>query len=109
MSTPYGRIFGNTVKNEGETMKSKTEIKALSDELKELISQGQAQVDQVREEMKTKGIGMDRTCKLQLRDDCKNVEKLIQKIQKGEKLEENTEKLKRAMIVLHTTSQGILY
>ena len=51
---------------------------------------------------------MDLTCKLQLRDDCAAIEKLIKKIEKGKYKQKDLEGLKLAIIRLQTTSDGIL-
>lgn len=89
-------------------MKSKMVDEDFMDEIKELINQGQTKVDEVRTEMKRKGLGLDRTCKMQLIDDCKRIEKYIKKIQKGDLSEKNISQLQLAILLLETTSNGIL-
>lgn len=80
-----------------------------SDELQNLIHQGQTKVSEIRTEVKARGIGLDLTCKMQLRDDCKNVEKYIKKIQAGGSVEKNTEQLRLAILRLEMSSNGILF
>ena len=58
--------------------------------------------------VKEQGWEVDLTCKLQLRDDCAAIEKLIKKIEKGKYKQKDLEGLKLAIIRLQTTSDGIL-
>ena len=77
-------------------------------EVKVLIINAQTLVDKTRERMKEKGWEVDLTCKLQLRDDCGAVERLIKKIRTGRYKAKDTEALKLAVMRLQTTSEGIL-
>lgn len=81
-------------------------VNELPAELKILIVNGQTLVDYVKKNMT--GRGLDMTCRFQLRDDSKAVEKYIKLIQKGKYKEKDVEALKLAMIRLRTTSDALL-
>ena len=80
----------------------------LPTEVKVLIVNGRTLVDETRKLVKEQGWEVDLTCKLQLRDDCAAIEKLIKKIEKGKYKQKDLEGLKLATIRLQTTSDGIL-
>lgn len=80
----------------------------LSPELKIQIVNAQALVDETRREMKEKSVDIDLTGKLQLRDDCAYLEKLIHKFAKGKTNPRMEEDLKNAVIRLQTTSYNLL-
>lgn len=88
-------------------MKEQERMEQLPVELKVLIVNGRTLVEETRRRVKEIG-WVDLTCKLQLRDDCAAVEKLIQKISKGKYKPKDAEALKLAIIRLQTTSDGIL-
>ena len=77
-------------------------------EVKVLLVQAQTQLEQTRSEMKAKGLSVDLTGRLQLRDDCRTLEQYIKKIVKGKYKEKDVEALKLAMIRLNTVAEGIL-
>lgn len=80
----------------------------LPTEAKVLIVNGRTLVEETRKLVKEQGWEVDLTCKLQLRDDCAAIEKLIKKIQKGNYRQKDLEGLKLAIVRLQTTSDGIL-
>lgn len=88
-------------------MKNNTEsLNDLPTDVKVLIVNGQTLVDETRKQVKEKFI--DLTSKLQLRDDCAAVEKLIKKLQRGKFKQKDIDNLKLAVIRLQTTSEEIL-
>lgn len=80
----------------------------LSPELKIQIVNAQALVDETRREMKAKSVDIDLTGKLQLRDDCAYLERLLHKFAKGKTNPKMEEELKNAVIRLQTTSYNLL-
>ncbi len=79
---------------------------ALSDEQKVLIVNGWALLDKTRERA-AKVRGMDMTWRLQLRSDCKALEKALREMEKSPS-EKNFERLQKAFTVLRTSAQHIL-
>lgn len=77
-------------------------------EIKIMIVNGQTLVDNTRKGVKEKGWDVDLTSKMQLRDDCARVEKLIKVISTGKYKEKDVAALEKAIICLQTTSNGIL-
>lgn len=75
-------------------------------ELKIMIVNGQTLVDHTRANMN--GRGLDMTCRFQLRDDCKAVEKYIKMIKKGKYKEKDVEALRLAVIRLQTTAEALI-
>lgn len=87
-------------------MKNIENLNDLSTEVKILIVTGQTLVDETRKQVKEKFV--DLTSKLQLRDDCAAVEKLIKKLQKGKFKQKDIDNLRLAIVRLQTTSGEIL-
>lgn len=83
-------------------------LNQLPAEVKILLVQAQTQLDQTRKEMKERGLSVDLTGRLQLRDDCRALEQSIKKIAKGKYKEKDVEALKLAMIRLNTVAEGVL-
>lgn len=83
-------------------------LNQLPAEVKILLVQAQTQLDQTRKEMKERGLSVDLTGRLQLRDDCRALEQSIKKIAKGKYKEKDMEALKLAMIRLNTVAEGVL-
>lgn len=79
----------------------------LPPELKILLVNAQTQLDNARAETKEKRLSIDLTARMQLRDDCAEVERCIRKIEKGKFKEKDIEKLKLATIRLKTVVDGI--
>ena len=79
-----------------------------SPELKIQIVNAQALIDETRREMKEKSLDIDLTGKLQLRDDCTYLERLLRKFAKGRTNPEMEENLKNGTIRLQTTSYNLL-
>lgn len=84
------------------------EMNALSPELKIQIVNAQALIDETRREMKEKSVDIDLTGKLQLRDDCAYLERLIHKFAKGKQSSKLEQELQTAVIRLKTTSYNLL-
>lgn len=84
------------------------EMNALSPELKIQIVNAQALIDETRREMKEKSVDIDLTGKLQLRDDCAYLERLIHKFAKGKQSPKLEQELQTAVIRLKTTSYNLL-
>lgn len=82
-------------------------LNGLSPELKILMVNAQTQLDQTRSKMKEKGLRLDLAGKMQLRDDCAELERCIKKIAKGKFKDKDAEKLKLAVIRLHAVTEGI--
>lgn len=80
----------------------------LPTEVKVLIVNGRTLVDSTQKRMKEKGWEVDLTCKMQLKDDCGRVQRLIKKITAGKYKQSDVEALQKAIICLQTTSNGIL-
>ncbi len=79
----------------------------LSPELKLLIVNGQSLVDKARNMVKEKSYFFDLTAKLQIRDDCKAVEKKIRAISKGKEGAEAYKELENLIVRLQTTLDGL--
>lgn len=80
----------------------------LPSELKIQIVNAQALLDETRREMKEKSVDIDLTGKLQLRDDCAYLERLLHKFAKGKTNPKMEEDLKNAVIRLQTTYYNLL-
>lgn len=87
---------------QGKNMKNLDQLPA---EVKIMLVNGQRLVDETRNAVK--GRGLDLTSRLQLRDDCAAVEKMIEKIKKGKWKPKDIEGLKLALIRLRTSSEAI--
>ncbi|WP_207645506.1 hypothetical protein [Marvinbryantia formatexigens] len=77
-------------------------------ELKVQLVNAQTLVDETRREMKEKSLDVDLTGKLQLRDDCAYLEKLLHRFAKGRTNPKMEEDLKNGMIRLQTTVYNLL-
>lgn len=80
----------------------------LSPELKVLVVNGQALVDEAKAKSKEKFHDFDLTAKMQLRDDWKSVEKKIKAISKGKVTPNAAKELELATLRLQTTLNGLL-
>ena len=80
----------------------------LSNEMKLLIVQGQTLVSQTHERVTEQFKDVDLICRLQLRDDCKAVERFIKKFKKGRVTDKDMEELNKAVIRLQTSADAIL-
>lgn len=89
-------------------MKDFSNMNHLSPELKVLVVNGQALVDEAKAKSKEKFHDFDLTAKMQLRDDCKSVEKKIKAISKGKVTSDTAKELELATIRLQTTLQGLI-
>ncbi len=94
-------IFHRKRKNTGN-------LNVLPSELKIQIVNAQALLEETRREMKEKSADIDLTGKLQLRDDCAYLEKLLRQFAKGKTNPKMEENLKNAVIRLRTTSYNLL-
>ncbi|MFR8170855.1 MAG: hypothetical protein ACLU9Q_08540 [Marvinbryantia sp.] len=83
-------------------------MNTFSPELKIQIVNAQALIDETRREMKEKSLDIDLTGKLQLRDDCAYLERLLRQFAKGKTNPKMEENLKNGMIRLQTTSYNLL-
>ena len=77
-------------------------------ELKLLVVNGQALVDQAQVKMKDYNLYMDMTSKALLKSNCKDIEKCIQLISRGKRDDKTKEKLERAITILNTNLTGIV-
>ncbi|MBQ8559464.1 MAG: hypothetical protein IJ439_05725 [Tyzzerella sp.] len=80
----------------------------LPSEVKILIVNGQTLVDDAKEKMKDIDYGFDLTSKMQLKSDCKEVEKFIKLISKGKLSDKNKASLELSITRLHTTLDGLI-
>lgn len=83
-------------------------MNTFSPELKIQIVNAQALIDETRREMKEKSLDIDLTGKLQLRDDCAYLERLLRQFAKGKTNPKMEENLKNGIIRLQTTSYNLL-
>lgn len=81
-------------------------LNELPDEIKVLIVNGQTLADKTKTNMN--GRGLDMTCRFQLRDDCKAVEKYIKQIKKGKYSEKDVTALRLAIVRLQTSSDALI-
>lgn len=79
----------------------------LAPELKILLVNAQVTLDDARSKMKEKGLSVDLTSRLQLRDDTKELERCIKKIERGKFKDKDVEKLRLAAIRLDTVVDGV--
>jgi len=91
---------------QGENMRNLENLDQLPAEVKIMLVNGQRLVDETRKA--GKGRGLDLTSRLQLRDDCAAVEKIIEKIKKGKFKQKDIDGLEPAIIRLRTSSEVIL-
>lgn len=77
-------------------------------ETKLLIVNGQTLLDEVKEKIRNRNYYFDLTSKMQLKSDCKEVEKYISLITNGKTDEEIQRKLELAIIRLQTTLDGLI-
>lgn len=87
-------------------MKNMENLNRLPAEIKVMVVNGQALVDETRKLVKEQSV--DLTGRLQLRDDCAAVEKAIKKLEKGKYKQKDVDGLKFAAIRLQTTSDALL-
>ena len=79
----------------------------LAPELKILLVNAQVTLDDARSKMKEKGLSVDLTSRLQLRDDTKELERCIKKLERGKFKDKDVEKLRLAAIRLDTVVDGV--
>lgn len=87
-----------------------SDFKNLNDlptELKILIVNAQTQLDSARAETKEKRLNIDLSAKMQLRDECAELERCIRKFEKGKFQDKDVEKLRMAAIRLKTVVDGV--
>ena len=85
-----------------------SKLKDLPADVKVLIVNGKALVEDAMKKMKNLEYGFDLTSKMQLKSDCKEVEKYIKLISSG-KLNDKTQKgLEISIIRLQTTVDGLV-
>lgn len=89
-------------------MSNNENLNQLPVELKILIVNGQALVDKTKVAMKEKRLDIDLTGRMQLRDDCKAVEKIIKKFESGKTKESDAKNLELAIIRLQTTAGALV-
>ena len=87
-------------------MKDMEKLNRLPAEIKVLVVNGQALVDETRRLVKERDV--DLTGRLQLRDDCAAIERAVKKLEKGKYKEKDIDGLRLAMIRLQTTSKALL-
>ena len=89
-------------------MKDFSNINHLPVDTKILIANGQALVEEAREKIQDRNSGFDLTSKLQLKADCKEVDKYIRQISSGKVSEKNAKSLELSIIRLQTTLNGLI-
>lgn len=90
------------------TINDFSDLNDLPVELKLLVVNGQALVDQAQVKMKDYNLYMDMTSKALLKSNCKDIEKCIQLISRGKRDDKTKEKLERAITILNTNLTGIV-
>lgn len=76
-------------------------------DVKMLIANGQTLVNEVRDRMKDQNYQFDLTSKMQLKNDCKEVERNIKLISKGKINDKNRKALELSIVRLKTNLDGI--
>ena len=89
-------------------MKDFSKLNELPAEVKVLIANGQALVEEAKAAMQNNDYDFDLTSKRELKTDIKNVEKNIQVIAKGKVSEKNIKKLENSIICLRTILNGLI-
>lgn len=80
----------------------------LSTEVKLLIVNGQTLVDDAKDKIQGREYYFDLTSKMQLKSDCKEVEKYIKLISNGKFNEKNKKALELSITRLQTTLDGLI-
>lgn len=80
----------------------------LPTEIKILIVNGQTSVEDAKEKMRNRDYYFDLTSKMQIKSDCKEVEKYIKLIAKGKLNDKNQRALELAIVRLQTTIDGLV-
>lgn len=80
----------------------------LPSEVKLLIVNGQTLADEAKEKMKNRDYYFDMTSKMQLKSDCKEVEKYIKLISNGKLNDKNVKNLELSITRLRTTLEGLI-
>lgn len=85
-----------------------SKLNDLPAEVKLLIVNGQTLVNDAKDKVKSREYYFDLTSKLQLKSDCKEVEKYIKLISKGKLNDKNKTALELSITRLHTTLDGLI-
>lgn len=85
-----------------------SKLNDLPAEVKLLIVNGQTLVNDARDKIKSREYYFDLTSKLQLKSDCKEVEKYIKLIANGKLTDKNKKALELAVIRLQTILDGLI-
>lgn len=80
----------------------------LPTDVKVLMVNGKTVVEDAKEKLQSREYRLDLTSKLQIKSDCKEVEKYIKMIASGKMNEKNKKALEVATIRLQTTVEGII-
>lgn len=89
-------------------MKDFSNLNHLPAEIKLLIVNGQTLVDNAKAKIRNREYYFDLTSKLQLKSDCKEVEKYIKLISKGKLNDKNKTALELSITRLQTTLDGLI-
>ena len=89
-------------------MEKYIDLNELPTEVKILIANAQTLVDKTKTEVREKRTEVDLTGKFQLKDDCKAIEKVIDKIKKGKTDSKTIKELELAVVRLKTTAGALL-
>lgn len=89
-------------------MNNFSNLNHLPAEVKVLIVNGQTLVDDAKAKIKERKYYFDLTSKVQLKSDCKEVEKYIKLISKGKLNDKNIAALDLSIIRLRTTLDGLI-
>lgn len=85
-----------------------SKLNDLPTEIKLLIVNGQTLVDDAKDKIQGREYYFDLTSKMQLKSDCKEVEKYIKLISKGKLNDKNKAALDLAITRLRTTIDGLI-
>lgn len=80
----------------------------LPTEVKVLIVNAQTLVDKTQKQMKEKPYRVDLSGKMQLKSDCKAIEKKIKEFSQGKATEKDVKELEILMIRLTTTAEALI-
>lgn len=89
-------------------MRDFSNLNHLPTEIKILIANGQTLVEDAKEKMRNRDYYFDLTSKMQLRSDCKEVEKYIKLISNGKLNDKNQRALELSIVRLQTTIDGLV-
>lgn len=102
-------LFDRLWKEEPDAEHDMQELNFLPADVKLQIVKAQKLVDETRKRMGRPGVYLDLTCKTELRNDCRAVERQIGRFQKSRELQKEAETLRKLTVYLKTSSENILH